>query len=95
MRRLAVVAVILGAAVTTGLPGAPAPARAPPAYKSVLIKDVPHVLRKPDFCGEACAEMVLARLGKKFSQDDVFNLSGVDPALGRGCYTAELAKGLR
>ena len=91
MRRLAVVAVILSAAVAAGLSAVPAPA---PAYRSVSIKDVQHVLQKPDFCGEACAEMYLARLGKKFTQDDVFNLAGVDPALGRGCYTAELAKAL-
>jgi hypothetical protein len=91
VRRLAVVAVILSAAVAAGLSAVPAPA---PAYRSVSIKDVPHVLQKPDFCGEACAEMVLARLGKKFTQDDVFNLSGIDPALGRGCHAAELAKAL-
>ena len=28
-------------------------------YASVLIRDVPHVRQKPDFCGEACAEMLL------------------------------------
>jgi len=70
-------------------------APAPPAYKSVVIKDVPHVKQKPDFCGEACAEMVLRKLGKEIDQDMVFNESGVDPLLGRGCYTKELDAALR
>src|SRR5262249_27843971 len=47
-----------------------------------------------DFCGEACVEMALLRLGKKVSQDEVFNRSGVDPALGRGAYTPELKAAL-
>ena len=35
-----------------------APSKEPAAaYKSVVIKDVPHVRQKPDFCGEACAAM--------------------------------------
>ena len=33
--------------------------------KTVLIKNVPHVRQKPDFCGEACAEMYLKKLGYK------------------------------
>ena len=61
---------------------------------SVLIRDVPHVLQKPDFCGEACVEMAARRLGHALTQDDVFNASGVDPALGRGCRTAELKRAL-
>ncbi|MHB1035780.1 MAG: C39 family peptidase [Pirellulales bacterium] len=72
-----------------------APARlTPPTYASVLIRDVPHVRQRPDFCGEACAEMFLRKLGSKINQDDVFNRSGLDPALGRGCYTRELAAAL-
>jgi hypothetical protein len=65
-----------------------------PAFKSALIKDVPHVRQKPDFCGEACAEMFLRRLGSRIDQDEVFDRSGVAPAYGRGCYTAELKRAL-
>ena len=65
------------------------------AYRSVLIEGVPHVKQKPDFCGEACAEMYLAKLGKAMDQDYVFDQAGVDPQLGRGCYTRELATALR
>lgn len=59
-------------------------------YRSVLVEGVPHVKQKPDFCGEACAEMVLRRLGRPLGQDFVFDQSGLDPAAGRGCYTREL-----
>jgi hypothetical protein len=72
-----------------------APAQPAPACKDALIKSVPHVKQKPDFCGEACAAMYLERLGKRFTQDDVFNLAGVDPALGRGCRTPEMAAVLK
>jgi hypothetical protein len=51
---------------------------------------VPYVSQKPDFCGEACAEMALRRLGSAIDQDDVFALSGVNPKEGRGAYTKEL-----
>ena len=73
----------------------PQAARAEAPLKDVLIKDVPHVRQKSDFCGEACAEMFLKKLGKNITQDDVFNASGVDPLLGRGCYTKELAAALQ
>ncbi len=63
--------------------------------RSVLIDGVPHVRQKPDFCGEACAEMYLKKLGESIDQDYVFDRSGLDPALGRGCYTAELAESLK
>jgi len=63
--------------------------------ESVLIEGVPHVVQKPDFCGEACAEMALRKLGKEITQDDVFNASGLDPLLGRGCYTADLVRALK
>src|SRR5437879_2395538 len=68
--------------------------RAAPAapLKSVLIRDVPFVRQKPDFCGEACAEMYLRKLKVAVDQDYVFDQSGLDPVLGRGCYTRELAK---
>jgi hypothetical protein len=61
----------------------------------LLIKSVPHVRQKPDFCGEACVEMILAKKGHKFSQDQVFALSGVDPKLGRGMISRDLAKTLK
>jgi hypothetical protein len=73
---------------------ASSPAKAAVRYADVLIKDVPHVVQKPDFCGEACAEMALKSLGSRIDQDEVFNQSGLDPALGRGCYTRELAAAL-
>ena len=58
----------------------------------VVLEGVPHVEQEPDFCGEACAEMWLRRLGHPISQRAVFDLTGVDPALGRGAYTVELAR---
>jgi hypothetical protein len=62
---------------------------------SVLIEGVPHVLQKPDFCGEACAEMHLRKLGfKTIDQDRVFEHTGLDPALGRGAWTRELKPAL-
>lgn len=64
-------------------------------YESVLIEDVPHVLQKSDFCGEACAEMFLRKLGQSIDQDFVFDQSGLDPIEGRGCFTRELATALR
>jgi hypothetical protein len=73
MKRLTAIAIVLWAvSVAAGAqaPAAPAQGR---GYADVLIKDVPHVRQKPDFCGEACAEMALTKLGKKWTQDDVFN----------------------
>ena len=64
-------------------------------YAYVVIADVPHVQQRPDFCGEACAAMWLGKLGKKWTQDQVFNASGLDPALARGCYTRELDAALK
>lgn len=65
------------------------------AGESVLIKDVPHVQQKPDFCGEACIAMYLQKLGHKVTQDDVFNAAGVDPVLGRGCITKDMERVLK
>lgn len=65
----------------------PGPAR---AYESVVIEGVPHVRQRPDFCGEACVEMMTRKLGRPILQEEVFNRSGLDPALGRGVYAAEL-----
>lgn len=56
--------------------------------------DVPFVQQRPDFCGEAVAEMALRRLGLDVTQDEVFEASGLDPALGRGVWTNELAHAL-
>src|SRR5207249_10667137 len=55
---------------------------------------LPYVKQKPDFCGEACAEMALRSLGSAIDQDDAFVLSGVNPARGRGAYTKELKAAL-
>lgn len=63
--------------------------------KSVEITGIPHVLQKPDFCGEACAEMWLRKLGQAGDQDYVYDKSGLDPLLGRGCYTKELTQSLK
>jgi hypothetical protein len=62
--------------------------------RSVLIEGVPHVLQKPDFCGEADVEMYLRFLGKNITQDQVFAVSGMDPARGKGVTTTELATAL-
>ncbi|MBN2582151.1 MAG: C39 family peptidase [Planctomycetes bacterium] len=64
-------------------------------YASVRIEGVPHVKQLPDFCGEACVEMAMRKLGREATQKDVFNASGLDPLQGRGCYTKELAAAMR
>jgi hypothetical protein len=66
----------------------------PRKYADVRVEGVPHVRQKPDFCGEACVEMALAKIGRRLSQDQVFDLSGVDPSLGRGVVTTELKTAL-
>lgn len=76
------VSFLVGAAML--VPGAAA------ASTSVLIEGVPHVQQKPDFCGEACVESVLRHAGSDWTQDDVFEAGGVDPALGRGLWTKEM-----
>ena len=65
-----------------------------PKYRSVLFQGVPHVLQKPDFCGEASAEMFLRKLGENMDQDYVFDRSGANPSEGRGAHAAELAAAL-
>ncbi len=68
-------------------------AEAPPAtgdLNTVLIRGVPHIRQKPDFCGEAAAAMYLRALGKAYDQDQVFDQSGMDPARGMGATTREL-----
>lgn len=66
-----------------------------PRYVSVRIEGVPHITQKPDFCGEACVAMYLQKRGFDADQDYVFDQSKLDPALGRGCYTRELARALQ
>jgi hypothetical protein len=89
MRRVPV-AVVVAVAIVVATVACTAKARET-RLESVLIQGVPHVKQKPDFCGEACVSMWLGKLGHKVDQDDVFAEAGVDPALGRGAYTAELA----
>lgn len=63
--------------------------------RTTLIENVPHIRQKPDFCGEACIAMYLRKLGHKVSQEDIFNLSGIDPMLGRGCITRDMEQVLK
>jgi len=63
-------------------------------YRSVEIAGVKHVRQKPDFCGEAVAASYLNKLGKDYTQDDVFALSGIDPARGMGATTREMKTAL-
>ncbi|MCP4378862.1 MAG: hypothetical protein GY794_22140, partial [bacterium] len=67
----------------------------PDKDKLLIIREMPHVMQLPDFCGEACSEMVLRKLGKKITQSQVFNASGLNPVLGRGCYSGDLRKALQ
>ena len=83
-----------GAAAVASPPTAPAPPLGAPLAKTVILEGYPFVRQKPDFCGEACAEMALRRLGKSVDQDAVFDVSGVDPALARGATTRELKTAL-
>ncbi len=62
---------------------------------SILIRNVPHVRQKPDFCGEACVASWLQKLGADVDQDTVFDQSGLDPTSARGCYSRELATAIR
>ncbi len=65
------------------------------ADSSVLLHGFPFAQQKPDFCGEADVEMAMGHYGYTVSQDEVFAASKVDPALGRGVWTKELAGALR
>lgn len=94
---------LLLAACSPGSPvvGAPSEASSPdqvpraPSYASARIDGVPHVRQKPDFCGEAAAAAFLGKLGKTWDQDQVFAVSGMDPARGMGATTRELSAALR
>lgn len=67
------------------------PTLARPGLPTVRIEGMPHVRQRPDFCGEACLEMAAKRLGSRLDQNDAFAFTWLDPGLGRGAYTAELA----
>lgn len=71
----------------------PTPAR--PRLATVVIHGVPHVTQKPDFCGEADVAMFLRWRGIDATQDQVFDVSGMDPARGTGDTTRELGTALR
>ena len=85
---------VVAAGARGGDPEADPVSEPAPRWASVLLEGAPHVRQKPDYCGEACAEMALRRLGVEIDQDAVFDLTGVDPALGRGAWTRELKVGL-
>jgi hypothetical protein len=61
------------------------------SFETVLIEGVPHILQKPDFCGEASAAMFLQKLGEDVDQDWVFDRSGLPPEAARGLQADELA----
>ncbi len=95
-RRRVAVKVYFAVALVVSVPGACAKKQQrQTGYEDVLIKDVPHVRQRADFCGEACADMYLRKLGSDVDQDYVFEMSGVDPVKGRGCVTAELVRALK
>lgn len=81
----------LAAVLATNLAGGEAQS----SYAAVKILGIPHIQQKPDFCGEACAAMYLRKLGYNADQEYVFNRSGLDPMLARGCFTKELAEALQ
>jgi hypothetical protein len=91
-RRLAwLLAVVTALILLSDGPALPAP----PELATVQISAVPHVKQRPDFCGEACVAMFLRKLDVPIDQDGVFELSRLDPTLGRGCDTPELALALK
>lgn len=97
--RLLVLALLASACRAASAPAEPALVEPPPAeaaqpWPSVLLDAAPHVRQEPDFCGEACVEMALRGMGHDLDQDAVFALTGVDPALGRGAWTPDLARAL-
>jgi len=82
-------------ATATTVTASAAPARSSPGkLASVRLDGVRHVRQKPDFCGEADAVMALEALGKRWTQDQIFAVSGMDPARGMGATTRELKTAL-
>jgi len=82
------------AAAATATASATTPRSSPGQLTSVRIDGVRHVRQKPDFCGEADAVMALDALGKRWTQDQIFAVSGMDPARGMGATTRELKTAL-
>jgi hypothetical protein len=68
------------------------PATPSHALGTVVLKGFRHVRQKPDFCGEACVEMAGSYFGHRWDQDRVFDLAGIDPALGRGAVTRDMVR---
>lgn len=63
--------------------------------QETCIKGVEFIQKKPDFGGEACVAMFLRSAGVPVDQDFVFDQSGLDPLLGRGCNARELVAAVR
>lgn len=95
--RWAIVAALLAAGCAAGDAHRPStvPAQAAARPPTVVIQGVPHIKQKPDFCGEADVAMFLNWRGIDATQDQVFDVSGMDPARGMGDTTRELAAALR
>jgi len=76
----------------SALLGSPESRNAEPrvALDTVRLRRIPFVQQKPDFCGEACLSMWLKSRGLDVDQDEVFGLTGLDPALGRGAWARDL-----
>lgn len=71
------------------------PAVTPAPGASAWVDGIPHIVQKPDFCGEACLAMAMAGRGVPVDQDAIFDLSGLDPAEGRGVWARELVVAAR
>jgi len=65
------------------------------AVEDLYVANVPFVVKKPDFGGEACLAMFLRSKGFDVDQDYVFDASKLDPMLARGCHTKDLVVALR
>lgn len=63
--------------------------------QELRLKGVEFIPKRPDFGGEACVAMFLRASGLNVDQDFVFDHSGVDPLLGRGCFAAELSNAVK
>jgi len=63
-----------------------------PVSRFVRRLDVPFVRQKPDYCGEACIEMVTAYFGRRVTQKKVH--AACDVGRKRGAYSHELEEGI-
>jgi hypothetical protein len=59
-----------------------------PVTRPRHVLDIPYVNQKPDYCGEACIQMLSTFLGRPLSQDQVNQMAGLGGK--RGCYADEL-----